>query len=127
VQRGELDLLVLELELGAVDGGLEGRGGLVAEGLVDLVAASSSSSSAGGGILGGVVVGRLGDRGEFEGQGELVVGFGDDFGLEGVELLFVLERGARVDDGVGVPLVRGMSVCKLGKHQVAWWSFTTLR
>jgi hypothetical protein len=59
VEGGELDFLVLELLLGAVDGGFEGRGSLVAEGLVDLVACV---------FFVVVIVGRLGDRGEFEGQ-----------------------------------------------------------
>jgi hypothetical protein len=85
VQRRELDFLVLEFELGAVDGCLEGRGGFVAEGLVDLVTTAAASTF----LSGGGVVGRLGDGGELEGEGELEVGFGDDFGLEGVELFFV--------------------------------------
>jgi hypothetical protein len=103
VQRRELHLLGLQLELGAGDGGLELDGGLVAEGLVD---------DAGGVVVGGVVgalwvvVGGSGDRGEFEGEGELEVRFGDDFGFLGVKLLLVFEGGARVDDGVGIPRER---------------------
>lgn len=57
VQGGELDLLVLELELGAVDGGFEGRGGLVAEALVDVF-----RFAAAGGVIRG-----FGGRGELEG------------------------------------------------------------
>jgi hypothetical protein len=57
VQGGELNLLVLELEFGAVDGGFEGRGGLVAEALVDVF-----GFAAAGGVIRG-----FGGRGKLEG------------------------------------------------------------
>ncbi len=134
VQRGELDLLVLQLEARAVDGGLELGGRLVAQGLVDVVFAAAGARA----LRVGVVVGGFGDRGELEGQGELEVGLGDDFGFEGVELLLELERGTRVGDGVMIPGSAGEEgregVCQFASSRrdlcfwvVVVWSFTALR
>lgn len=48
MQGGELDFLVLELKLGAVDGGFEGRGSFVAEALVYVFALAAAGSIIGG-------------------------------------------------------------------------------
>lgn len=92
VQRCQVDLLRLQLELGAVDGGLELLGSLVPHTLVDRL---------GFGIA--VLVLSGGDGREFQSERQLVVSLGENLGVFRVELLLVLERGARVLDGVGVP------------------------
>lgn len=51
----------------------------------------------------GVIVGGLGDGGELERERQLEVGFGDDLGLERIELFLVLKRSARVGDRIRVP------------------------
>lgn len=83
VQGGQLDLLVLQLELGARDGGVELASCLVAELLVDLLSASTRTTRA-------VLVLLRGDRGELQGEGKLEVGLGNEFRVWADELLFIL-------------------------------------
>lgn len=44
----------------------------------------------------------MGDGGEFEGEGELVVGFSEDFGVFWVEFCGVFDPDSGVFDGGGV-------------------------
>lgn len=88
----KLNLLPLKLQLGALDGKLHMLDSLVAEALVHVLALRSLTLLAGSG-----------DGGEFKGEGELEVGFGDDLGFLRVEFQLVLERDATVFDGIGIP------------------------
>lgn len=100
VQRRELDLLVLQLELGALDGRLELLGRLVAQLLVDLARWGRRS------VAGALLV-RLGRDGrELERQRELEVRLGDDLRVLAVQLLLVLEGLPGVGDRVRVPETR---------------------
>lgn len=83
VQGGQLNLLVLQLELGARDGSVELLSSLVTELLVDLLGASTCATRA-------VLVLLRGDRGEFQGKGELEVGLCNEFRVWADELLFIL-------------------------------------
>lgn len=94
MQRRKLDLLVLQLQLGAGDGGLELTGGLVAELLVDFLGRPSRT----------LLVALRGDGCELKRERELEVGLGDDLRVLGKDLQFVLERLPSVSDRVGVPV-----------------------
>ena len=104
----KVHLLVLQLELEALDGELHLLDGLVAEVLVHGVA-----------LLILAVLGRDGDGGELEGEGQLVVGLGDDFRIGGVNLHLVLERGTAVLYRGGIALVLeryfGEAVVRVGE------------
>lgn len=105
MQRRELDLLVLELELGALDGRLELLGRLVAQLLVDL--ARRVARGGGGGVSGTALLIRLGRDGrEFECQRELEVRLGDDLRVLAVQLLLVPEGLPGVGDRVRIPETR---------------------
>lgn len=83
VQGGQLDLLVLQLELGACDGGVELASCLVTEFLVDLLGPSTCATRT-------ILVLLRGDRGELQGKGKLEVGLGNEFRVWADELLFIL-------------------------------------
>jgi hypothetical protein len=115
MQGRKLDLLILQLKAGALDGGLELDGSLVTEGLVDYAGRTVLIAFCGS----VVIVGGLGDRGKLEGEGELEVGLGDDFRLFWVEFLLVSQRSAGVGDSVGVPGTREFwSAKRLGRERV---------
>lgn len=104
VQRRQLDLLVLQLELGALDGGLELLGGLVAQLLVDLTRWGADGSRR---VLGtGLVVRLRRDGRELERQRQLEVRLGDDLRVFPVQLLLVPEGLPGVGDRVRVPGAR---------------------
>lgn len=106
MQRRELDLLVLELELGALDGRLELLGRLVAQLLVNL-ARWVARGGGGGGVSGTALLVRLSRDGrELERQRELEVRLGDDLRVLAVQLLLVPEGLPGVGDRVRVPETR---------------------
>jgi hypothetical protein len=104
VQRRELDLLVLQLELGALDGRLELLGRLVTQLLVDLARWGARGRRR---VFSTNLIVRLRRDGrELEGQRELEVRLGDDLRVLAVQLLLVPEGLPGVGDGVRVPETR---------------------
>lgn len=75
----KLNLLVLELELGALDGQLHLLDGLITHALVHLLALSASA-----------IVISDGHGSKLQSQGELEVSLGDDLRFLGIELQLVL-------------------------------------
>lgn len=104
VQRRELDLLVLQLELGALDGRLELLGRLVTQLLVDLARWAARCRRR---VFGSALIVRLRrDRRELERQRQLEVCLGDDLRVLAIQLLLVPEGLPGVGDGVRVSETR---------------------
>jgi len=104
VDRRQVDLLALQLELGALDGGFELCRGPVAQLLVYLLRWLLLSRLARGARRLVVLGGR--DRSKLERQRQLVVRLGDDLGLLGEQLLLEPECRLEVGYGVGVSIGR---------------------
>ena len=86
----EIHLLVLQVEPGGVDGGLELLGSLLPQGHVDRGRVASLLR----------ILLCLGDGCEFQRQGHFEVRLGDDLALDRVELCLVGERLTRVLGGL---------------------------
>lgn len=109
MKGGDLNLLVMQLHLGAVDGRSELLDSLVPQLLVDLL-----GGCAGCGVAGLLVL--LRDGGELERERELVVGLGDVLVVFRLEFLLVLEGFSGVGDRVRISAVGFISKSSLGRN-----------